>query len=173
MNTKFWGPPGWEFLHAITFNYPEIIDLDCADDIERQKYTERLFNDLQYTLPCKYCRESFKGFLAKEPLKPNLGCRSDLTKWLYRVHNLVNDKLRKQEHEAVESRFAELSKDVDDGKISRQQALTTLKAFVKKTMITNKDPSFSEVCEKYEGQRAGCSKPKRGIASCRSNKSRR
>ncbi len=166
MNTKFWGPPGWEFLHAIAFNYPESIENE--DDKERQLYTERLFNDLQYTLPCKYCRESFKLFLKAEPLKPHLGSRADLTKWLYRVHNLVNDKLRKQELEAVESRFAELSKQIAEGAITRQEALKTLKAFVKKTMITNADPPFSEVCAKYEGQRAGCSKPKRGIASCRS-----
>ena len=26
MNTKFWGPPGWKFLHTITFNYPDVID---------------------------------------------------------------------------------------------------------------------------------------------------
>lgn len=168
MRTVKWGPGTWTFLHTVTFNYPEVIDNKDKEHRERQKYTERLFNDLQYTLPCKYCRESFKEFLKMEPLKPNLRCRADLTEWLYRIHNLVNDKLRKQELEAVEKRFQELSDDVDAGKITKTKAYQTLKTFVKKTMITENDPPFSEVCEKYEAMRASCAKPKNGIASCRS-----
>ena len=169
MNTKFWGAPGWDFLHTITFNYPEKIDKSNKDDVERMKYTKRLFNDLQYTLPCKYCRQSYKEFLKQEPIEPNLDSRQAITHWFYRVHNLVNDKLRKQELEAVDKRTNELEADVSSGKLTSKQAHKILKEFVHRTMITEKDPQFSDVCAKYEAQRASCAKPKDGIASCRSN----
>lgn len=168
MNTKFWGPAGWVMLHTITFNYPEVIDDKDEDHVERRKYTKRLFNDLRYTLPCKYCRLSFKEFLKQEPIEPHLGSRDALTHWLYRVHNLVNDKLRKQENDALEERYTSLSTSVSDGKLSCKQATKQLRAFIKRTMITEDDPPFKQVCAKYEGQRAACAKPKGGIASCRS-----
>jgi len=167
MNTRFWGPGAWEFLHTITFNYPELIDEKDEDHIERRKYTKRLFLDLQYTLPCKYCRQSFKEFLKQEPLEPNLKSRADLTMWLYRVHNLVNDKLRKQELEAVEKKFDELQSAIDAGEISAAKAYKELQSFAMKTMITEEDPTFADVCIKYEDQRASCAKTKSSIASCR------
>lgn len=169
MNTNFWGPALWISLHSITFNYPMKIDSRNKDHQERKKYTKELFENLQYTLPCKYCRESFKEFLKKEPIDKNLSGRGKLTRWLYRVHNLVNAKLRKQEFEAVESKFEELMKDIQSGKKRNAAAMKELEEFAAKTMITEEDPSFEEVCAKYEEQRAKCARPKDStvVASCR------
>ena len=57
MNTQFWGPPGWELLHILTFNYPK-------NPTEKQKTEwELFFKSIGFVLPCKYCRESYKFFL--------------------------------------------------------------------------------------------------------------
>jgi hypothetical protein len=167
MDTKFWGPPGWVFLHTITFNYPWKIDPKNAEHRERKKYTRQLFENLQYTLPCKYCRASFKQFLKELPIEPHLGSRRSLTRWLYEMHNKVNAKLRKQEMEAVEALFANLEAKVVAGHLSKRAAYKQLKEFVEKTMITDPDPSFAEICARYEAHRAGCSKEKHGLAVCR------
>lgn len=170
MNTKFWGPGLWIGLHSITFNYPVKIDSKNREHRERKRYTKELFENLQFTLPCKYCRESFKDFLKQDPIGKNLSGRPNLTRWLYRIHNLVNAKLRKQELEAVESKFKALMKSVQSGKKTSEQAHDELEEFAAKTMITEADPTFEEVCAKYEAQRASCAKPKNKtvVASCRS-----
>lgn len=154
MKTTSWGKPAWLFLHTITFNYPEIIDEKDPEHCERRKYTKELFENLQYTLPCKYCRASFKDFLEELPIDKFLGCRADITRWLYDIHNKVNAKLRKQEREAVENKFNELTPQVKNGTKHWQTAYKELEEFVVKTMITDSDPTFEEVCQKYESYRA-------------------
>jgi hypothetical protein len=168
MQTLKWGPGAWEFLHTITFNYPERIDDNDPDHIERRKYTKQLFENLQYTLPCKYCRESFKQFLKELPIEGNLESREKITYWFYEMHNKVNNKLRKQEQEAVDAKLEEYATQVEEGKMSRRTAMRLLEKFAKETMITQKDPPFSKVCAKYESYRAGCSKAKNKMATCRS-----
>lgn len=90
MDTRKWGPDGWLLLHKITFNYP-------MKPTQKDK-TEHLlfFYTLQHILPCKYCRESFKEFMKQSPIDNNLDSRKKLSKWLYNIHNLVNNKLIKQ-----------------------------------------------------------------------------
>ncbi len=91
MDTRSWGPHGWFFLHTITFNYPE---KNPSKEIQ-SKYRQ-LFNNLEFTLPCKYCRESYKKFIKELPIDDYLGNRAKLTKWLFKIHNKVNKKLRDQ-----------------------------------------------------------------------------
>lgn len=78
MDTKFWGPSGWELLHLITF--------------EKGYLTKKkqLFSTLPFILPCKYCRESSSQFLEESPITNNLAL------WLYEFHNKVNHKLLSQ-----------------------------------------------------------------------------
>lgn len=75
MDTRFWGPSGWQLFHLIAFRS------DHPDDV---------LNDMKDILPCKFCRASTTEFVKKHPL------RGDPGKWLYDIHNRVNDKLRKQ-----------------------------------------------------------------------------
>ena len=142
MKTTVWGPAGWIFLHTIAFNYPQIIDENDAEHCERRTYTKQLFENLCYTLPCKYCRESFRVFLLELPIDKHLACRKDLTRWLYKIHNKVNAKLRKQEMKAVENKFEELLVQVKRGSKTKNAAFDELRNFVEKTMITDVDPSF-------------------------------
>ena len=86
MDTRFWGPSGWRLLHTITFAY-----------MPYEKVAMReFFQMLPYVLPCKYCRTSLAGYMDTYPLEPALESRDLLTRWLWKIHNEVNAKLRNQ-----------------------------------------------------------------------------
>lgn len=84
MDTRYWGPSGWKLLHSITFSYEEKI---------KKQYTE-FFNVIAFILPCKFCRKSYSEYLLNDPV--DASSKDALTKWLWRIHNRVNDKLRNQ-----------------------------------------------------------------------------
>jgi len=97
MDTRFWGPSAWQLFHLVSF----------------QEHPDDLLNFMKEILPCRFCRESTTQFVREHPL------RGDPAKWLYEIHNMVNNKLRKQAEE--------------DPKI----------------VNPGPDPSFEEVKEKY------------------------
>lgn len=91
MDTRFWGPSGWQLLHLIAQEYP-----DNPDGLLKRRY-EIFFNSIKDILPCRFCRESTTAFMAEElPLHPALKSRETLTRWVYDLHNRVNKKLRDQ-----------------------------------------------------------------------------
>ena len=90
MNTTFWGPSGWEFLHTLTFIYPEKPSYN--DKVKMQHF----MNTINYILPCKYCRISFTKYSQSLPINDYLESREQIVAWLYKIHNKVNKKLRKQ-----------------------------------------------------------------------------
>ena len=77
MDTRFWGPSGWQLFHLIAFRSP------------REPATAVL-RDMPGILPCKFCRASTTEFVENDPPHGDLG------KWLYTLHNRVNNKLRTQ-----------------------------------------------------------------------------
>jgi hypothetical protein len=83
MDTRFWGPSGWRFLHILTFRAPTI-DSDKLYDF---------FNLLPYALPCKFCRASLADYYAADPIPED---PNKYAHWLYRIHNRVSGKLRDQ-----------------------------------------------------------------------------
>lgn len=93
MDTRFWGPSGWQLLHLIAQEYPA----DNVDGMTKRRY-ELFFNSMKDVLPCKFCRESTSNFMAQEEfaLHPAMKSRKTLTQWLYSLHNRVNKKLRDQ-----------------------------------------------------------------------------
>ena len=86
MDTRFWGPSGWKLLHQATFDY-------CPS--KRVLYG-RFLETIPYILPCKFCRTSLTDFYALHTYKKALSSQAALVKWLYEIHNCVNDKLRDQ-----------------------------------------------------------------------------
>ena len=62
---------------------------------DKNTYTN-FFKTIQHVLPCIYCRRSFKQYIQELPIEPYLKNKRLLVKWLYLMHNKVNDKLRKQ-----------------------------------------------------------------------------
>ena len=116
MNVNKWGPGGWVFLHSITFNYP----LEPTND---DKCNYRLyFESLGNILPCKYCRDSYKIYYKYIPIDHFLDSRVGVCYWLYRIHNLINDKIfcdnssfedfiRK--YEDIRAKFGKMSRNGD------------------------------------------------------------
>jgi hypothetical protein len=86
MDTRFWGPPAWVLLHTLAYHYkPEL----------KSEY-KIFFNNLKHVLPCIYCRVSFTEYTEALPIDNYLNSKEDIFKWLYEIHNMVNDKLRIQ-----------------------------------------------------------------------------
>jgi hypothetical protein len=75
MDTRYWGPSAWQLFHLISF---------------RSKHPEEILLMIKDILPCKFCRESTTQFVHELPLKGDNG------KWLYELHNKVNNKLKTQ-----------------------------------------------------------------------------
>jgi hypothetical protein len=82
MDTRFWGPPGWKLLHLTATG---------ADQQENVEEIRKMFLLLPFILPCKFCRQSLAEYYKDLPV-PN----RDFSKWLWLIHNKVNEKLRKQ-----------------------------------------------------------------------------
>ena len=88
--TKIWGPHFWKTMHFISFSYPN------NPTIEDKKYYKQFFESLCHVLPCSYCRVSCEYFISTEPTKLTdevLTNRETITKWLYLLHERVNQKL--------------------------------------------------------------------------------
>jgi hypothetical protein len=75
IDTRYWGPSAWQLFHLIAFRSPN---------------PQQVLLEMKEMLPCKFCRASTKDFVAQHPLKGDPG------RWLYEIHNMVNDKLRTQ-----------------------------------------------------------------------------
>jgi hypothetical protein len=93
MITKVWGPPGWLFLHCITFGYPFKIDTTNPEHMQKQRDYRDFFTLIGKVFPCKYCRDSYQNFIKETPIEPHLGSRDALCRWFYTIHNKVNEKL--------------------------------------------------------------------------------
>jgi len=109
-DTRFWGPSAWQLFHLIAFTSPN---------------PDECLIGMKNILPCKYCRESTSEFVKNHPL------REDPGKWLYDIHNMVNNKLRTQARNDPSI--------VDPGQ----------------------DPSFEEVRTKYMNMKPGSAVPGR------------
>lgn len=81
MDTRYWGPSGWRLLHLISFS-------ETADP----RNIAPFFWTLAYVLPCKYCRKSFSEYISNDPIDE----ATPPAKWLWKIHNKVNAKLRSQ-----------------------------------------------------------------------------
>ena len=91
MLTYVWGPPLWHSLHTISFNYPV-----NPSDKQKEDYMN-YFKSLGKVLPCKYCRDNYKDNLKKLSLKKSVfKNRESLSRWVYKLHELVNTNLGKK-----------------------------------------------------------------------------
>ena len=126
MNTTFWGPSGWEFLHTLTFIYPE--QPSYIDKVKMQNFMK----SISYILPCKYCRTSFTKYSISLPIVDYLDSRETMIEWLYKIHNKVNKKLRSQgfckydnpELDTVKYKYKPIIKHITD-LCSKNESTTT------------------------------------------------
>lgn len=100
--TGMWGPHMWKSLHSITFCYPI-----NPNDIDKGNY-KKFFELIGEVLPCMHCRESYKKIIVGEKYNNAIlndhvfDNRESLTKWLYYVHEAVNNELGINYHKSYE-----------------------------------------------------------------------
>ena len=91
MLTTVWGPSLWHFLHTMSFNYP-----NSPSQEEKKHYMQFILN-LEYILPCKYCRINIKKNFKKVPLRMNnMKNRFTFSKYIYDLHEHINKMLGKK-----------------------------------------------------------------------------
>ena len=91
MLTSVWGPSLWHYLHVVSFNYP-----NNPTSLQKKKYKQMLLN-LQYTLPCKYCRINLANNFKKFPLKDEIfENRNNFSRYIFNLHELINKMLNKK-----------------------------------------------------------------------------
>ena len=91
MLVSVWGPSVWHALHTISFNYP------VKPTMEEKKHYRNFILNLQYVLPCKYCRINLKTNLKQLPLTmSDMRSRDTFSRYIYNLHELVNKMLKKK-----------------------------------------------------------------------------
>ena len=158
LKTKVWGPSGWEFLFScIMGGYPYKINNDKKNDIRIKKHFRSMLSSLRYTLPCVFCRNSYKKFWKELPIEKYISGRIELMYWLYLIKDKVNNKLIDQEREAYDEKILKLKFLFNAGQISRNDFFIKQEEIKKYSFCTKPSPPFREILESYEMRRAGCS----------------
>jgi len=103
MLTSVWGPSIWHFLHTISFNYP----VDPSEE-DKRHYMEFIKN-LEYILPCKFCRVNLKKNFKSLPITmETMKSRQTFSRYVYDLHEHINDMLNKKSklsYEDVRERY--------------------------------------------------------------------
>jgi hypothetical protein len=91
MLTSAWGPAIWHYLHMMSFNYP----VNPTNE-DKTKYRDFILN-LQYVLPCKYCRMNLANNFKERPIQScDMENRETFSKYVYDLHEIVNTMLKKK-----------------------------------------------------------------------------
>lgn len=89
--TSTWGPPLWHYLHTMSFNYP--VHPTLQDKIHYRNFVLQL----QYVLPCKYCRINLTKNFKQLPLTLKImKNRESFSRYIYELHELINTMLHKK-----------------------------------------------------------------------------
>ena len=84
---EVWGPPYWNFLHTMSFTYPE-----QPSDIFRRRYKE-LWESMPLFLPNREMGQHLATLLEKYPVDTYLDNRQSLVYYTHFMHNKINDQL--------------------------------------------------------------------------------
>jgi len=91
MLTSVWGPAQWHFLHTMSFNYP------VKPTPEDKRHYMDYMKNLQYVLPCKYCRMNLTNNFKKKPLQMcDMASRETFSRYIYELHETINKMLNKK-----------------------------------------------------------------------------
>lgn len=160
MNVNEWGPGGWIFLHTTTFNYP----LDPTEE-DKNRY-RTFFESVKGMLPCKYCRESFEIYMKYVPIDKFLESREGLTYWLFRMHNLVNEKIFKpkfsfdhvvKRYEKIRAGCSKLIRDGDKEKVFNScQVKKNVKSDDISIFVHNSEKKYKKIIDEYVNKLYSC-----------------
>ena len=138
MLTSVWGPSLWHYLHTMSFNYPV-----KPTKQDKKNYKQFVYN-LRKVLPCKYCRMNLCKNLKALPLKDkDLKNRYNFSKWMYKLHELINKMLGKKSgltYEDVRERYEHFRArcTIDINKKTKIVKIKALRKTRKKTRKTKK-----------------------------------
>lgn len=83
-NPNIWGPKLWFIIETIALGYPV-----NPTNIDKDAY-KSFFYSLQYILPCKTCRNSFRQHLLAYPISNDvLEDKYTFIKWTNIIHNNI------------------------------------------------------------------------------------
>lgn len=158
MSTRHWGSWAWKFLFtSIMGHYPNRIINVNPDHIKTRNCFKAMLTSLSCIMPCIFCRESFKGFVAELPIDDYLIGRIELMYWLYLMKDKVNKKLVSQENKCYNDEKKRLKRMFYTKQITDTEYYKRVSAFKDDTYLTAETPSFKEVLDTYESLRAVCS----------------
>lgn len=86
-----WGPHYWFFLHTISMCYP-----NRPNAVTKKKYYEFIQN-IPVFIPVESISGEFSKLLDKYPVLPYLDNKESLIRWMWFIHNKINQKLEKPE----------------------------------------------------------------------------
>jgi hypothetical protein len=89
LEPKIWGPKFWFFLHTISLCYP-----NYPNAVTKKKYYEFIQN-LPLFLPIEEVASNFSKLLDKYPIQPYLDNRESFIRWVWFIHNKINEQLEK------------------------------------------------------------------------------
>jgi len=144
--TSVWGPMLWSYLHTMSFNYP--VNPTPED---KRHYRDFIIN-LQYVMPCKYCRMNLKKNFKQLPLNISyMKNRDTFSKYVYDLHEVVNKMLKKKSglsYDDVRDRYENFRSRCTEEK---------LKLFSFKKIIKSKKKQKEKGCtEPLYGKKSKC-----------------
>lgn len=89
LDPKIWGPHYWFFLHTLAMCYPHY-----PNDVTKKKYYDFLQN-LPMFIPTENIASYFSKLLDEYPVQPYLDNRESFIRWIWFIHNKINQKLEK------------------------------------------------------------------------------
>ena len=89
LDPNVWGPHYWFFLHTISMTYPH-----QPNAVTKKKYYEFIQN-LPLFIPVETMSGEFSKLIDKYPITPYLDNRDSFVRWMYFIHNKINEKLEK------------------------------------------------------------------------------
>lgn len=141
MNKSIWGPITWILLHSLVNKIR--VDKLNKTDIENLKI---IINDIISNLPCNDCSMHATIFFKKN-IFFKLNTIEDINFFLYKFHNIVNEKTKKSvsmTYQECKLKYSslQLSKVINHFILVYKNSNSTnrhliLDAFIRKTMLNN------------------------------------
>jgi hypothetical protein len=89
LDPNVWGPHYWFFLHTISMTYPH-----HPNAVTKKKYYEFIQN-LPLFIPIETMSSEFSKLIDQYPITPYLDNRESFVRWVWFIHNKINQKLEK------------------------------------------------------------------------------
>jgi hypothetical protein len=113
ISAKQWGPPFWQFLHLVSYGYP-----DMPNEVTKRKYYDLIMN-FPLFIPDPAMARQFAVMLDKYPPVAYLDKRDSFIRWVSFIHNKINVMIGKREIPILESvdkyfKYLEKTREIDE-----------------------------------------------------------